>query len=123
MPIGPHGMPRFWQDWANLALGAWLFAAPWVLGYEPVRSAAWNSWIFGVVVAAVSVSALILFAVWEEWLNAIIGLWLLVSPWVLGFASTDTAGALWNHVAVGLVVGGLALWDALAHGAEDRFAV
>jgi hypothetical protein len=123
MPLGPHGMPRFWQDWANLAVGVWLFVAPWVLGYDHVRSAAWNSWIFGIVVVAVSTSALVLFAVWEEWLNVIFGAWLLVAPWIMGFAGSDNAAALWNHVLVGLAVGGLALWDALAHGAEDRIVV
>lgn len=120
MPIGMHPIARFWQDWANLAVSLWLFVSPWVLGYDALRSAAWNSWIVGLVVAAVSVSALVLFAAWQEWVNVIMGVWLLVSPWVMGFASMDNAAALWNHVAVGLVVGGLALWDALAHGAEDR---
>lgn len=120
MPIGPRGIVRFWQDWANLALAVWLFAAPWLLGYDMVRPAAWNSWILGLVIGAVSLSALILFSAWQEWVNVILGVWLLIAPWVMGFASTETSAALWNHVAVGLAVGGLALWDALAHGAEDR---
>lgn len=123
MPMGPHGMPRFWQDWVNFFVGGWLFVAPWVLGYDHLRAAAWNSWIFGIVVLAVSAAALILFAVWEEWLNVIIGVWLLISPWVMAFASADNAPALWNHVVVGLVVGGLALWDVLAHGRQDRLAI
>jgi hypothetical protein len=113
-------MRRHWQDWANLAVGLWLFVAPWVLGYAGLRSAAWNSWTLGVVVVAVSVSALILFAAWQEWVNVILGVWLLISPWVMGFAGAENASALWNHVGVGLAVGGLALWDALAHGMEDR---
>lgn len=120
MPIGTRSVPKFWQDWVTLLLGVWLFAAPWALGYMNLPAAAWNSWIFGVVIAAFSVAALIQFQTWEEWVNVAVGIWLLVSPWVLGFASNETATALWNHVAVGLVVGGLALWDALAHGAEDR---
>lgn len=120
MPLGPHGLRRYWQDWANLAVGVWLFASPWVLGYADLRSAAWDSWLMGVVVAAVSAAALILFAPWQEWVNVIMGVWLLVAPWVMGFASSENAAALWNHVAVGLVVGGLALWDALQHGTEDR---
>lgn len=120
MPIGPHGLRRYWQDWANLAVGVWLFVSPWVLGYADLRSAAWDSWLMGVVVAAVSAAALILFAPWQEWVNVIMGVWLLVAPWVMGFASSENSAALWNHVAVGLVVGGLALWDALQHGTEDR---
>lgn len=120
MPIGPHGLRRHWQDWANLALGLWLFVSPWVLGYADLRSAAWNSWTMGVVIAAVSTAALILFSPWQEWVNVALGVWLLVAPWVMGFAGAENAAALWNHVVVGLAVGGLALWDALEHGAEDR---
>lgn len=123
MPIGPRGTRSFWQDWANLALGVWLFAAPWILGYSSVSAAAWNSWIFGILITAVSLSAVILFAPWEEWANVICAIWLLVSPWLLGFASAQTAAALWNHLGVGLLVGGFALWDALEHAAEDRVPV
>ena len=123
MPIGPRGTRSFWQDWANLALGVWLFAAPWILGYSPVGAAAWNSWIFGILITAVSLAAVILFAPWEEWVNIAAAVWLLVAPWALGFASAQTAAALWTHVITGLLVGGLALWDALAHGVEDRLVV
>lgn len=123
MPIGPRGTSNYWQDWANLAVGGWLFLAPWILAYDHVRGAGWNSWICGLVIVVVSAAALILFTPWQEWANAIIGLWLLVSPWVMGFAGTENAAALWNHLLVGLVVGGLALWDALAHGSEDKQVV
>jgi hypothetical protein len=123
MPIGTRGLVSYWQDWANLVLGVWLFVAPWVLGYAGHTAPAWNSWIMGTVVVAVAAAALIHFAVWEEWLNAICGLWLLVAPWVMGFAGADAAAALWNHVLVGLGIGILALWDALAHGAQDRVPV
>jgi len=123
MPVGPHGTRSFWQDWTNIGLGAWLFVSPWVLGYEPVRAAAWNSWIFGILIVAVSLSAVILYAPWEEWANVLFAVWLLVSPWLMGFASAETSAALWNHVGVGLLVGGFALWDALEHAAEDRVAI
>lgn len=123
MPIGTRGVVSYWQDWVNLALGAWLFVSPWVLGYAGHAAPAWNSWILGIVVVAVAAAALIRFAVWEEWLNAICGLWLLVAPWVMGFAGADAAAALWNHVLMGLAIGILALWDALAHGTEDRVVV
>jgi len=28
---------------------------------------------------------------WQDWLNLILGAWLFISPWVLGFANTATA--------------------------------
>ncbi|CAA7620699.1 SPW repeat protein [Magnetospirillum sp. UT-4] len=122
MPIGPRANTTFWQDWVNLALGLWLFVSPWVLGYTGLAGAATNSWILGIAVAAVATAALISYAQWEEWLNAVFGLWLLVSPWVIGFVGTGEASVapLWNHVLVGVAVAVLALWDGLAHASAER---
>lgn len=112
MPTRSRINASHWQDWVNLLLGGWLFVSPWVLGYADLPAPAWNSWVLGVVVAAISVAALIQFAQWEEWVNAILGLWLLISPWVMGFAQ-DAPAALWNHVLLGIVVAALAIWDVL----------
>jgi len=57
------------------------------------------------------VLSLAAFAVWEESLNLIVGLWVLVSPWVLGFQGTTNAMTI--HVVVGIAVAVLAaieLW-------------
>jgi hypothetical protein len=51
---------------------------------------------------------------WEEWLNAVIGLWLIVAPFVLGFSSV--LGATWNHVIVGVLIGA----DAISVLARSR---
>jgi hypothetical protein len=53
-----------------------------------------------------AIAALAAFAVWEEWLNLIVGLWVLVSPWVLGFHGTTRPMAV--HVVVGIAVAVLA---------------
>jgi hypothetical protein len=100
-----------WKDAANLLLGLWLIASPWALGFASQQTQAWNAWGVGAVVAVAAFAALIAFHAWEEWVNAALAAWLIVSPWVLGFA-TQTA-ATWNQVVVGLVVGCLAVWAAL----------
>lgn len=96
-----------WQDWATLVLGFWLFLSPW-FGLGEMQSAAWNSWIFGLALAVISISALSRPQTWEEWTNLVIGIWLIIAPFVLGF-SVET-GAMWNHIIVGLLVGADALW-------------
>ena len=58
------------------------------------------------MIAVLAIAALAAFAVWEEWLNLIVGLWVLVSPWVLGFYGTTRPMAV--HVVVGIVVAVLA---------------
>jgi len=76
--------------WAHIiaaALGAWLMAAPAILGYtDPART---NDQIVGPLVATVAVIAW-----WEVtravgWINVLLGLWLLVSPLVLGYGDTN----------------------------------
>jgi hypothetical protein len=87
-------------DVLNLFLGALLFASPWIFGFAAGIQTQ-NAMISGIVIVVLSVAALALFAEWEEWLNLIVGLWVLVSPWVLGFADTT---AMWVHVAIGAIV-------------------
>ncbi len=97
------------QDWVNLVLAVLLFLSPWVLGYSGQQEAAWNAWISAVVIAALAIGALSAFQEWEEWLNLVVGLWVAVAPWILGFAATVTA--MWTHVVLGLLVAAAAAWE------------
>lgn len=91
-----------WQDWLALALGLWLLVSPWLLGYSALQAATWNAVILGVGIAVFAGAALAKPASWEEWINLALGVWLVISPWVLGFS--DATAATWNQVIVGLIV-------------------
>lgn len=106
------------QDWANLLLGGWLFFSPWVLGFAGAAGgdgtatssvAASNAWALGLVIAALSLAALVRNQPWEEWLNSLAGLWMILSPWVLGY--NQNATAVWNSLIVGALVLIVAVWD------------
>ena len=99
-----------WADWANLVLAAALFSAPWWLGFAEQTWLARSDWIAGAIVALLAIAALTNFQEWEEWINVALGLWIAVSPWAL--AVTAAASVLWAHVAIGLVIAGLAAWRA-----------
>ena len=101
-----------WKDAVNLVLGLWLIVSPWALGLIGNRAPTWNAWAIGLVIAAAALAALISFKVWEEWVEAALGAWLIVSPFLLGFSALTHA--LWNQVVVGVVVAALAVWSALA---------
>ena len=45
---------------------------------------------------------------WQDWLNVAAGVWLIASPWVLGFAVNATA--LLTFVVLGVLIGGAALF-------------
>src|SRR3954463_8267361 len=91
-------------DVANLILGAILFFSPWMFGFG-AGAVSQNAYIAGLAIAILAIAALAAFAVWEEWLNLIVGLWTLVSPWVLGFQGTT---AMTVHVVIGAAVAILA---------------
>jgi hypothetical protein len=77
-------------DVANLVLGAILFFSPWMFGFEAGKVSQ-NAHIAGIIIAVLAIAALAAFAIWEEWLNLIVGLWTLVSSWLLGFHGSTTA--------------------------------
>ena len=64
-------------DVANLILGALLFISPWVFHFSP-GAESWNAWAGGGVIVLLSIAALSAFAEWEEWINLIVGLWILL---------------------------------------------
>jgi hypothetical protein len=91
-------------DVINLILGGILFFSPWLFGLS--MGAQWQTAsTVGIIMAVLSIAALACFAVWEEWLNLIAGLALIVSPWLLGFQDSD---AMTIDVAIGVVVATLA---------------
>jgi hypothetical protein len=94
------------SDYSDRLLGAFLFVSPWIFGFGAGMTSQ-NAAVAGIVVAALAIAALAAFAVWEEWLNLIVGLWILVSPWVLGFQTSTTAMTV--HVVIGILVAALAV--------------
>ncbi|MCA9875565.1 MAG: SPW repeat protein [Anaerolineales bacterium] len=98
----------------NIALGAWLLIAPFVWGYSGTSTALWNDWIVGAIV-------IILGAIrvwrptentWLSWVNAVLGVWLVIAPFVLNYC-TITA-ALWNDIIVGVAIAVLGAWSAMS---------
>ena len=112
---------KHWQDYANMVLAIILFVTPWVLGYADQPSPAWNTWVSAVVIAGLAIAAVMAFAEWEEWLELVLGLWVAVSPWILGFAGNVTA--TWAHVAIGILVAVIAAWELYQVRQQPRAAV
>ena len=101
-----------WQDWINVLFGVWLFVSPWVLGFSHIGAAAWNAYILGVAVFVFAVIALFSPQIWEEWINLILGIWLIISPFILAYAAQHPV-AMWNSIIMGILVGGDAFWAAV----------
>jgi len=98
-------------DVVNLVIGLGLFFSPWALGFFAESPTNWNAWLCGLLIAAVAVVALAIFAEWQEWIAIAVGIWLVLSPWVLQFSSNGNATPL--HVIAGILVAAVAalrLW-------------
>jgi hypothetical protein len=105
-----------WQDLLNAALGVWLVASPWLMNFDDGGVAMWNAVIAGVLLAGLAFGAFFVPRAWEDWAQAIVALWLVASPWVLGFSKSEVPmlNALW----VGVAVLALASWALLANKAQ-----
>ena len=64
--------------------------------------------ITGIVIVFVEMVTLSVYRAWEEWINVILGAWLVTCPWVLGISSAEVRA---NLVVVGLLVLALAFYE------------
>ena len=105
--------PAATANWLTLILGVWLFISPWVLRSSSVGTFGGDAWIVGILVVLLSLGALFQVTEWEDWCNLILGAWLFISPWVLGFAGTSlsAAGDCW---IVGILVAAISIWGISA---------
>jgi len=99
-----------WLDVVILALAVFLFLSPWIYRFTSNQAGARDAWICGIVIGLASIWAIFSYAEWEEWVSVVFGLWLLISPWVLGFHNTLLT-AMRVDVSVGIVIVLLALAD------------
>ena len=99
---------KHWQDAVNAVLGMWLVLSPWALGFQSETMAMSNAIVIGVALIAAALGAIFVPRAWEEWTEGALGLWLIVSPWVLGFGTSSTARL--DAVVIGILVLALSAW-------------
>jgi len=90
--------------WINGIVGLWLLAAPFVITFGHIN-AVWaaNDVILGLLLILCSfwISASPTPAIGMSWFEVICGIWLVLSPFVLGY--TAVGGAVANDVIAGVV--------------------
>jgi hypothetical protein len=108
---------RRWQDGANLLLGVWLFVSPWLLGAvlthaEAERyagsAAALNAHVLGVALVAFAALAAYMPRAWQEAVNTVLGVWLVIAPFVLEFQGMPRLALL--TVLIGILATAFAIW-------------
>lgn len=89
-----------WRDFSNIALGCWLLASPFTLGYRD-PAMAWSDVTTGAVIIVLGALTLSSRFDLARWGLCVSGLWLLVAPLVFW---TRDAGAYANDTIVGALV-------------------
>ncbi len=97
----------------NVLLSLWLIVSPFVLSFAGAVGM-WDAVIVGVIVLVLAwlrsnnpamTSAL-------SWIVALLGLWLIVSPFIFGMAGV--MALLWDYIIVGVGYIIFGVWSALA---------
>ncbi|WP_344611280.1 SPW repeat protein [Dactylosporangium salmoneum] len=116
-------------DGLVLLAGGWLAISPWVvgfIGYAP--NVAINNLILGVMIGVIALGLTMAPARMYRlsWSMAAIGVWVIISPWVIQRGSS-TAGIIWTNVVTGAVTvllglgaAGLLMTANRRHGGDRR---
>jgi hypothetical protein len=88
--------------------GLWQIVVPFLLNFADSRLAMGNAVISGILIVLFAGISLYGTARWStrltrasNWLLALTGVWLIISPWVLGYQ--ELGPAFWSAIVVGLV--------------------
>ena len=101
-----------WQDWVIVVLGVLLFIAPlgtpYVFGGVATATAAYTAYAIGVLIAAIGLFLLANPAkVVGEWIQVLLGLVLVASPFLLGFSGVVVvAYTAWTIGALAVLLAG-----------------
>jgi hypothetical protein len=96
----------------TLLAGLWLIIAPFILNYSGLGVSATNEVILGIVVGILALISLTNHEmVWPAWVNLVLGLWLIISPFMLGYSAISQV--IWNDIVLGIIVGASAITSAV----------
>lgn len=92
------------NSWINILLSAWVIISPFVLAFHSSK-AIWSNVVAGAVVGILALVRWSMHQTGWSWLNLILGMWLVVSPFVLFLSGP----AMWNNVILGIIIAAFAL--------------
>ena len=93
------GVTLPWNLIVSTALGIWLMFAPFAFGSAGM--AAHSDHLIGALIVTAAVIALADVGRSTRFINVLFGAWIIVAPWVLGGATSDST---WNDLIVGSLV-------------------
>ena len=105
-------------NWIIAATGLWEILAPFIIGYSSATGAMVDAIILGILLLGFGLWGGLVNSTGTEkamsWINAVLGLWLVLAPFILSYSSVT--GAMVNDIIVGVVVVILGAWAAVVAG-------
>ena len=105
-------------SWVIAVAGLWEIIAPFALGYSSTTGAMVDAIILGILLLALGIWAALVNSEGTikvlNWINAVLGLWLVIAPFALSYSGVS--GATVNDIIVGIVVIILGVWAAVVPG-------
>lgn len=85
--------------------GLYLAISPWVVGFHPHRAITVNNLLIGIAVALLAVGLASAYGRTHgiAWVAPLIGVWAIISPWVVSGRATSI-GSIASNVAVGALI-------------------
>ena len=82
---------RSWQDGLIFVIGIWLVITPYFVPMKTLAGvdlslAGWSFTASGIIAVTVAILAIPKLRPWLDWVVAFLGVWLLASTWLAGFA-------------------------------------
>jgi hypothetical protein len=89
---------------ASAVASLWCFVSQWSYYGVSNTAHAWNGWIVGPIMFAFAAARLYRpwLAAGLSWSNAILGIWIFLSPWIFGY--TGNMAEWINSLSIGVVV-------------------
>ena len=106
----------------DLLAAIWLLISPFALAFISGGWATTNNVVVGIIVGILAIYRLgsAPDSVWASWCNLVLGLWVIASPWILGFAGSHVP--MTNNVITGICIAVLAFWSATAGSSNESNA-
>ena len=93
--------PLQWENWCGWLLAIWLCISPGPLKFGDDLTATYVAVLTGIVLLCTEMLTISPFRLWEEWINVLVGGWLIAASWLLHLQNPS---AKINFVVVGALV-------------------
>jgi hypothetical protein len=94
---------RTWEDWTSMLIGVLIGLSPWFTDQQTEPAIMWNAVLVGILVLTLAQLEYVSLQRWEEVGEMLLGLWLIASPYIFGYAGAGTL-RYWHFLFGALVV-------------------